>query len=130
MKILPDTSAWIAYFRSVDTPASIKLRRLIELEEDICLCGPVVTEILQGLKEDAQFAKIERILSAFDYLPTSPAAFRHAAEIYRKLRSKGLTVRSSMDCIIAATALAHDVHLVHHDRDYDGIAKHFPLRVL
>ena len=39
MRILPDTSAWIAYSRSVDTPASIKLRRLIELEEDICLCG-------------------------------------------------------------------------------------------
>jgi predicted nucleic acid-binding protein len=130
MKILPDTSAWISYFRSFDTPASIKLRRLIELEEDICLCGPVVTEILQGLKEEAQFKKIERNLLAFDYLPTSPAAFRHAAEIYRKLRSKGLTVRSSMDCIIAATALAHDVHLIHQDRDYDGIAKHFPLRVL
>jgi predicted nucleic acid-binding protein len=130
MKVLADTSAWIAYFRSVDTPASMKLRHLIELEEDICLCGPVLTEILQGLREQPQFDRISRVLSTFDYLPTSEAAFRHAAEIYRKLRSKGLTVRGTIDCIIAATALAHDVHVIHHDRDYDGIAKHFPLRVL
>ncbi len=130
MRILPDTSAWISFFRSAELPVSIKLRHLIEMEEDICLCGPVLTEILQGLREQPQFDKISRILATFDYLPTSPAAFRHAAEIYRKLRSKGLTVRSSMDCIIAATALAHDVHLIHQDRDYDGIAKHFPLRVL
>lgn len=130
MRVLPDSSAWIAYFRSDDTLASKKLRNLIELEEDICICGPVLTEVLQGLRYDDQYRKIQGIMQTFDYLETSRAVYQHAADIYRVLRAKGVTIRSTMDCIIAATAHAHDVHLVHHDRDFDKIALHFPFRVL
>lgn len=130
MRVLPDSSAWIAYFRTDDTPASKKLRNLIELEEDICICGPVLTEVLQGLRQNDQYRTIQGIMQTFDYLETSRAVYQHAADIYRVLRAKGITIRSTMDCIIAATAHAHDVHLVHHDRDIDKIARHFPLRVL
>lgn len=130
MKILPDSSAWIAYFRSDRTPASNKLRNLIELEEDICICGPVLTEVLQGLRHDDQYKKVQGIMQTFDYLETSRAVYQYAADIYRELRAKGITIRSTMDCIIAATAHAHDVYLVHHDRDFEAISKHFPLRVL
>lgn len=130
MRILPDSSAWIAYFRPDSTPASIKLRNLIELEEDICICGPVLTEVLQGLRHNDQYRKVQGIMQSFDYLETSRVVYQHAADIYRELRAKGITIRSTMDCIIAATANAHDVYLVHHNRDFDAISKHFPLRVL
>ncbi len=108
----------------------MKLRNLIELEEDVCICGPVLAEVLQGLRHEDQYRKVSRILQTFDYLETTREVYQHAADIYRELRAKGVTIRSTMDCIIAATAHTHDVHLVHHDRDFDKIARHFPLRVL
>ncbi len=100
------------------------------MEEDICICGPVLTEVLQGLRQDDQYRKLKGIMQSFDYLETSRAVYQHAAHIYRELRVKGVAIRSTIDCIIAATANAHDVYLVHHDRDFDAIAKYFPLRVL
>ena len=129
MKILPDTSAWINFFRSTSEPVSVKLRRLIEVEADLCLCGPVLTEILQGLGNNKERTRIEGILETPDYLETPREVFTQAAAIYRGCRDKGFTIRSTLDCIIAATAIHHDAHVLHKDRDYDAIARFFPLKV-
>ena len=63
-------------------------------------------------------------------LPTPEAVFVRAADIYRKLRKQGLTVRNTNDCIIAATALEHRCRLLHNDKDFTPIDGHYPLKVV
>ncbi len=128
-KILPDTSAWISFFRDTPGETADKLQRLIELEADICLCGPVVTEVLQGVRSDKDHKKISQIFTLPEYLVLDRHIYEYAAEIYRGCRAKGFTVRSTMDCLIAATAITQDAHLLHQDRDYESIARFYPLKV-
>lgn len=129
MKILPDTSAWIHFFRSSSDPVSDKLRKLIEVEADLCVCGPVLTEVLQGLGKTRERQRIEGIMQAPEYLDAPRGVYELAAVIYRGCRDNGFTIRSTVDCIIAAIALHHDAHVLHADRDYDAIARFFPLKV-
>ena len=63
-------------------------------------------------------------------LPMPDTVFVRAVDIYRKLRKKGITIRKSIDCIIAATVLEHHGRLLHNDNDFTLIAKHFPLKVV
>jgi predicted nucleic acid-binding protein len=130
LKVVADSSAWIAYFRSADTEASKKLRGLIEFGgERVALCGPVLTEVLQGVTHEHESRRIAEILDAYEFLHTDKASFSQAGQIYRRCRAGGFTIRSSIDCIIAATALRHDADILHDDRDYDVIAKFFPVRI-
>ena len=128
MLIIPDTSAWIPFFGKGQGGVAEKLARLIDVEADVCVCGPTLMETLQGIRFDEQHRKIAGILGHFQYLETSEETFKQAAQIYRTCRAKGITIRSSMDSLIAATALHHDAFILHNDRDFDGIAKHFPLK--
>lgn len=130
MAVLADSSAWISYFRtSSRMPVADKLEKLIELEADVCMCGPVLAEVLRGVREDAQHRKISAILDSFDYYDTGKDIYRQAAHIYRHCRAKGFTIRSTVDCTIAAIALRHDLEVLHDDRDYDAISRFFPLRI-
>lgn len=63
-------------------------------------------------------------------LEINQATYLAAAQIYRDLRIRGITIRKSIDCIIAAVALQHQCHLLHNDRDFEMIAKHFPLQLI
>ncbi|TDU68032.1 hypothetical protein EI77_03149 [Prosthecobacter fusiformis] len=128
-KILPDTSAWISFFRDATDETGLKLRKLIELEADIYLCGPIVTEVLQGIRHDKDYKKILKLFELPDYFVMDCEVYEYAAEIYRGCRAKGFTIRSTMDCLIAATAITQDAHLLHQDRDYESIARVFPLKI-
>ena len=129
MLFLPDTSAWIGYFSRNQTEAGIMLGKLITLDQDVCICGPTLMESLQGIRLDEQLKKISRILEHFQFLEIDREVYTSAANIYRTCRAGGYTIRKTIDCIIAATALKHDAHLVHNDRDFDAIAKFFPLKI-
>lgn len=128
MIIIPDSSVWIPFFLKRPDAASEKLVRLIEVEADVCICGPTLTELLQGVRHDAQQRKMASILESFEFLPQSRDTFLRAGDIYRTCRANGFTIRSSMDCLIAATALEHDAYVLHNDRDFDAMAKFFPLK--
>jgi predicted nucleic acid-binding protein len=130
MAVLADSSAWIAFFRTrSQSPVADKLEKLIGLEADVCLCGPVLAEVLRGIREDTQHRKISSILESFEYYEADKETYRHAAHIYRHCRAKGFTIRSTVDCTIAAVALRHDLEVLHDDRDYGVIARFFPLRL-
>ena len=95
-------------------------------------CGPIIQEILQGLKETPQ-ANIVR--TQFLYLPriADPVpidCLTEAAEIYRSGRKRGITIRSSIDCLIAAIAITNQIPVWHNDRDFDAIAKYTKLDVI
>jgi predicted nucleic acid-binding protein len=126
---LVDTSVWIDFFAGRDQPHIEKLEHLISEDEDIALCGIIVTEILQGIADDAACRRVLRRLGPLIILPMPDTVFVEAANIYRKLRKKGITIRKSNDCIIAATALEHRCKLLHNDRDFAPISEHFSLQV-
>lgn len=124
--ILLDTSIWIRLLSKDSQPVFPKERL-----NEVVLCAPIIQEILQGIRNDLAFKRIKEDLLAFPLLaenvPPSELAIE-AAQLYRFARAKGKTIRSSMDCLIAAIAIRHQVTLLHCDRDYDLIAEISPLR--
>ena len=128
--ILVDTSVWIDFFAGRDQPHAAMLEQLIVESEDLALCGIVLAEILQGIVDDTSFHRVRDYLRPLVMLPMPEEVCIRAAEIYRQLRKKGITIRKTNDCLIAATALEHHCRLLHHDKDFAPIEKHFPLRVV
>jgi len=128
--ILVDTSVWIDFFAGRDLPHVIKLEHFILDNEDLALCGIILTEILQGIGDDTTHRRVQRDLNPLIMLPMPDTAFLRAADIYRQLRKQGITIRKTNDCIIAATALQHRCPLLHNDKDFVPIARHFPLKAV
>ncbi|MFO1434422.1 MAG: PIN domain nuclease [Candidatus Competibacteraceae bacterium] len=126
---LVDTSVWIDFFRGQELPQVQHLESLLQQGEDIVLCGVILTEILQGIRDERTFNLTRSRLKPLLLLPMTEAVFVQAAVIYRSLRAQGVTVRKPVDCMIAATALEHGVWLLHNDRDFIAIARHYPLRL-
>lgn len=128
--ILIDTSVWIDFFAGRDTPHVACLEQLILDDEDLALCGIILTEILQGIGDDSTYRRVKRFLDPLLMLPMPETVYVRAADIYRKLRKTGITIRKTNDCIIAATALEHHCQLLHNDRDFLPIGTHFPLKTI
>ena len=106
------------------------MKSLVAKGEDVALCGVILTEILQGIKDDAERSKVESILGNFIFLEMTRKTFLSAARIYRDLRAKGVTIRNSVDCMIAACCIENEARLLHRDRDFDAIASHSKLRCM
>jgi hypothetical protein len=122
---LVDTSIWIELLNGT-------LGSTIS-EEDLLsfvTCGPIVQEVLQGLRDHPASIGVREGLLALPVLsnPLPLALFRSAAEIYRLERAKGYTIRSSIDCLIAAIAIENDASVWHMDRDFEVIARYTSLR--
>ena len=128
--ILVGTSVWIDFFAGRNLPHVDVLEQCILENEDLALCGIILTEILQGIADDTTHRRVRRYLSPLIMLPMPETVFVRAADIYRKLRKKGITIRKSNDCIIAATVLEHHCRLLHNDKDFDPTQRHFPLKVV
>jgi predicted nucleic acid-binding protein len=130
MMVLVDTTIWIDFFSGIISPQVKTLEKLIEDREDICLCGVILTELLQGIRDDVEFHQTRDLLAKLIFLPMHYSVYLRSAEIYRSLRRKGITIRKSVDCMIAAAAIEHDVPLLHNDKDFVPIEKHCALRRL
>lgn len=128
--VLVDTTVWIDFFSAKPYQHVETLENLIVGREDICLCGIVLTEVLQGIREDSEFIRTRDLFTNLVFLPMEYSVFLRSAEIYRNLRRKGITIRKPVDCMIAAVAIAHDIPLLHNDRDFTPIEKHFGLKSL
>ncbi len=123
--ILVDTSIWIEFLRGRIPPLpAAEFRQFVT-------CGPVIQEVLQGLRLEPKSARFEDRISALDCLsdPLPVGLFLQAAEIYREGRRRGRTLRSPMDSLIAAIAIENGVALWHNDPDFDTIAEYTPLRI-
>jgi predicted nucleic acid-binding protein len=124
-----DTSVWIDFLRNKRNAASDLLVEYIERNDQVLLVPTILQEILQGIREDAQYSHIKDILSYFTVLQISPVeAAIGAADLHRTLRKKGLTIRKSNDCLIAWYAITFSITLVHSDSDFDVISAHSKLR--
>lgn len=125
--ILVDTSVWIEVFR----------RRQFDIEgvldfEEIVTCLPVIQEVLQGFDDQHAYHIACESMLSFPCVesPMGEDVFLRAVELYREARRVGVTVRSSVDCLIAACALGHSLVVCHRDRDYESLAKVSRLRTL
>jgi predicted nucleic acid-binding protein len=127
--VLVDTTVWIDFFADRNEPHVATLLELIENEVDLSLCGVILAEVLQGIRSDTNYIKTKEYLGDLIFLPMRQATFLRAAEVYRSLRKKGITIRKPVDCMIASVAIEYDIHLLHNDRDFDYIAKHSKLRI-
>jgi len=130
MMILVDTTVWIDFFSARSYPHVKSLENLILNRDDICLCGIILTEVLQGIRKDSEFNRTRDLLASLIFLPMHYSVFLRSAEIYRVLRRKGITIRKPVDCMIAAVAIEHDIPLLHNDKDFIPIEKHFGLKGL
>ena len=122
MRVLVDTSAWVDFLNGAPSPAAEALAELLSGDDDVCTCGIVVAEVFQGLRRDEGRDAIRRSFEDLVFLE-SPGIrlYLRAAELYRELRRRGKTVRSTVDCIIAAIAEDGGCSLLAHDRDMDAI---------
>ncbi|MEW5944726.1 MAG: PIN domain nuclease [bacterium] len=129
--ILVDTSVWVDFLRGVNSRESKALGRLIDNDNDVSITDIILTEILQGIRSDRDFQNVKGILLEFPiYRPKGIETYLDAARIYRECRKKGRTVRSTVDCIIAAVCIENDLVLLHKDSDFDFIEACTGLKVL
>jgi predicted nucleic acid-binding protein len=125
--ILVDTSVWIEVFR---TRRPLDLESVVALEE-VVTCLPVVQEVLQGFGDERAFRVARDSMAALPIVesPLSLVVVNEAVALYRAARRAGLTVRSSVDCLIAAAALRNDLEVLHRDRDFEALSRVSGLRV-
>jgi len=129
--MLVDTSVWIDFFNGYESRESMRLANAIAEGEPIVVPGLVLTEILLGLRGDAEAARIADLLGAFDEISDpSRADYTEAARIYRVCRARGFTIRSTIDCLIAQLSLRDGASLLTKDRDFKAIAQCLPLQLL
>lgn len=129
--MLVDTSVWIDFFHARDSAEVRLLVGAIADGEPIEIPGIVLVEILSGLRSDAEAARIAHLLEAFDVLPEADRGdCLEAARIFRACRSRGYTIRSTVDCVIAQGCLRHDLALLTKDRDFRAIAECTGLRLV
>lgn len=130
--ILIDTSALIPFLRGQATRTTRFLTRMLEEGVDTFLTPIVVQEVLQGARDNQEWRTLDAYLStqALVSPPDALTAHRQAARIYVDCRRRGLTVRSTIDCLIAQIALEHDLAVLHEDRNYDAIRRVRPLKTL
>jgi predicted nucleic acid-binding protein len=118
MRVLVDTSAWVDFFNGHPSPEADALAHLIGEEADVLTCGLIVAEVLQGLRRPKTRTSIERHFLDMEWLtPREPETYIEAANLYRELRSRGVTIRSTIDCLIAQLANEGNVLLLSKDRD-------------
>ena len=130
--IVVDSSVWIAQLRGQATAPVQRLRALVADADDRVLIGDLILlEILQGARDDAHAARIERALRAFAIAPMlDPTIAVQAARNYRLLRARGITVRKTIDMIFGTFCLVGGHALLHDDRDFDPMAEHLGLRIV
>jgi hypothetical protein len=123
---LVDTSVWIAVFRR-DHP--LDLEAVVPFD-DVVTCLPVLQEVLQGFDTERAYRAARTAMLNLPLVesPLELSLIEEAVALYRAARRQGVTVRSSVDCLIAACALRHDLEVLHRDRDFTGLGRVAGLR--
>lgn len=118
---LVDTSVWIETFRK---KRPLSLESVVDFDE-VVTCLPVIQEVLQGFREERAFRLARQAMLALPVVesPLGLKVYEEAVGLYRSARRQGLTLRSSVDCLIAACALRNGLTVLHRDRDYPLLAR-------
>ena len=130
--ILVDTSVFINYLKKVDNNEKTEqFNEILSKGIPFGINNFIYQELLQGCRTERDYRQLKIYLDCQKFYDVKKGreSFANAARIYSELRKKGITVRSTIDCLIAQIALEHDLYLLHDDMDFDRIAEYFPLKV-
>jgi predicted nucleic acid-binding protein len=131
MSLIVDSSVWIDGFNAkARNPEKERLKQLIAHDVPIYLCPMIYQEVLQGIKEGKTFAQVRFILQQYRMADIGLMdATNYAIDLYRHLRKKGITIRKSVDCLIASYAILGNMYILHNDSDFTQIARESELRI-
>jgi hypothetical protein len=122
--IVVDTTVWIDFLESRGSAFDRHLTELVEIDAPLALVDIIYCEILQGIRDEEIYQRTRVSLRAHPILrPRGLETFETAANLYRTARRHGLTIRRSVDCLIAATCLETGAEIYHNDRDFDALAR-------
>lgn len=124
--VLIDTSAWIEFLRDTGFSACRQVDEL--LDHEIAICDPIRMEVLAGARDEAHLLSLRRLLARAVILPMRPTDYEDAAALYRRCRRQGATVRKLIDCLIAAVAIRSGTPILHHDADFQTLARYTTLQ--
>jgi predicted nucleic acid-binding protein len=125
--ILIDTSAWAEFLRGTGSQVCARVDEL--LGGQFATCHPIRMEVLAGARDDQHLVLLRGLLARAVLLPTAPAHYEAAADLYRSCRRTGLTVRKLIDCLIAAQAIDAGTQLLQNDHDFELLARCTPLQL-
>lgn len=126
--IVVDSSVWIDFFRGVTTPQTEQLDALLG-SEPLAVGDLILAEVLQGFSSEKDFNQARRLLTALDVIILGGEEIAlQAARNYRALRVQGVTIRKTIDTIIATRCIEDDLPLLYSDRDFDPFVEHLGLR--
>ena len=128
--ILVDSSTWVDYFRGVSTTQTGRLHSLLD-SEPLAIGDLILAEVLQGFTNNSDFNKAKGLLTSLDVVDIGGVDIAiQAAKNFRTLRGFGITVRKTIDTLIATRCIESGYVLLHNDRDFEPFVKHFKLRVV
>jgi predicted nucleic acid-binding protein len=126
---LVDSSVWIDYFRSADTPQVALLDSYFGTTR-LAVGDLIAAEVLQGVRDEGEYKWVKKTLDAFEHVDL--VGYRlalKASDNYRLLRERGITIRKTIDTLIATYCIENRVTLLHADRDFLSFSKHLGLKV-
>ena len=127
--ILVDSSVWIDYFRSADTPQVALLDSLLG-RSPLAVGDLIAAEVLQGVRDEREFKSVKKTLDAFEHIDLAGYDLAvKASGNYRSLRAMGITIRKTIDTVIATRCIEDGLTLLHADRDFLPFSQHLGLKV-
>ena len=128
--ILVDSSVWIDYFKGAATPQTEKLDQLLG-REPLATGDLILTEVLQGFTRDRDFDTATRMMTSLTIVELGGREIAiQAARNFRTLRNLGVTIRKTIDTVIATRCIENGFRLLHNDRDFDPLVRHLGLLVV
>ncbi len=127
--IVVDTSAWIDYFNGKTAPHTDRLDKDLGIER-VIIGDLIITELLQGFKNDTEYGIAKKLLESLEYRDfVGKKIAIQAADNYRYLRKTGVTVRKTIDVIIATFCIENEYELIHNDKDFDPFEEYLGLKI-
>ena len=128
--LVVDSTVWIDYFNGVENSQTDYLDQIVD-KTPILIGDLILAEVLQGFREDADFEKPRRALAKYIQVAmVNPELALQSARNFRLLRRKGITVRKTIDSLIATYCIENEHDLLHNDSDFDGYEKHLGLKAV
>lgn len=129
--VLVDTSILIDFLRGTENASVGRFQQILDNMIPFGISPLTYLEVLQGTRTEKDYATIKSYLETHRFfgLKDEKESYAAAARIYFDCRKKGITINSTLDCLIAQTAIENDLALLHNDRDFDRMRRVAPLKI-
>jgi predicted nucleic acid-binding protein len=128
--IVVDTTVWIDFLNGRNQPHVQKLAEMIDADAGVALTDVILAEVLQGIRDERQVRPVDDRLCAFDVFRLENLDdFRRAAHLYRTARRHGVTIRRTLDCLIASVCIREQLPIMHNDTDFDRLTEYSSLMI-